>query len=74
MHTWRHTLFVYLLAFKSSHSQAFFSPWGKNIFARFSIFYKNVLRKKTFGMRDYRILHEVTVLCKNYVRFHPHKK
>ena len=32
-------------------------------------------RKKTFGMRDYVILHEVTVLYKNYdVRFHPHKK
>ena len=73
MHGATHYLYTFVHLEAAIHRHSFL-PGVKIYLQRFSIFYKNVLRKKTFGMRDYRILHEVTVLYKNYVRFHPHKK
>ena len=60
MHGATHYLytFVHLEAAIHRHS---FHPGVKIYLQSFSIFYENVLRKKTFRMRDYRILHEVTV-------------
>ena len=56
MHAWRHTLFVYFRAFGSSHSQAFFSPLGKNIFAKFQHVLQKCITEKDVsyaGLQDF---------------------